>query len=720
MWLAGQSREGLECAVACRGVVNCARLDDAKTMRKCETETPVSHFSLTLVSCLIYSSCQKTFLDLRQNAMMKFDWKNISSQRRPLLVLCGIAVVILIFFFPVLPIYFLADDYNYVGYLLTHAHAYVQGELLADWFIAFSAQGLQNPELSIFFRPIVQWLWLNDFIMWGTNAFGYHLTNILLHILNSYLVYLLARKILKHDWGSLTAGLLFALHPIHVDSVAWIADRTDLLSTLFYLLSAFFFVLYRQNARGLHLAVSLGAFALAIGTKENTVALPLIPIAYDFLFAFRGWHRRIALAQILYALILVIYVLARFVLLGQFGRNTGGGLLSFGADLFLQFYVQALGQPFIADITGEQLVLALAIVVIVVSLYRDRRAVWFGLGWILFTLLPSTAAAYVAPRLAYAPSAGLALALAAICIEPAPSRMKISPANRWQWNRIAGVLLVFFFLARYSMGLVARVDDWNAAGTVARIIPEETKKLYGSFPTGSRLQFLGAPDILRGIYIYNDNFASALQIAYQDPSLSASNADKFPIYDDLTHIYFFEYRRRVVTERADITRVLAARQRCLANQYAMVAWNFSSDAQGWQAFNDLAPVDFRDGALSTRAVGTDPYLVGPAIDIPSLAIGDVEIEMSVRGAATTTVGSLFWNALGEDFSPARKQNFTVQADGAMRTYRVDLAQENKLFTGDHVARLRLDPSDMLAEIILRAIRVNVHCRTMVGDACQCP
>lgn len=652
--------------------------------------------------------------------MMKFDWKKISSQRRPLLVLCGIAVVILIFFFPALPIYFLADDYNYVGYLLTHARAYVQGDQLADWFIAFSAQGLQNPELSVFFRPVVQWLWLNDFIMWGTSAFGYHLTNILLHILNSFLVYLLARQILKHDWGALAAALLFALHPIHVDSVAWIADRTDVLSTLFYFLSALFFVLYRQNARGLFAAVSLVAFALAIGTKENTVALPLVLITYDFLYAFRGWDRKIALAQIPYAVILVIYVLARFTFLGQFGRNTGGGFLSFGAELFFQFYVQALGQPFIADITLEQLVLALALVVIVLSLYRDRRAVWFGLGWILFTLLPSTAAAYVAPRLAYGPSAGLALALAAICIEPAPSRMNISPSTRLQWGRVAGVLVAVFFLARYSMGLVTRVDDWNAAGTIARIIPEETKKLYAGFPPGSRLQFLGAPDILRGIYIYNDNFATAFQIAYKDVSLTASNGDKFPIYNDLNNVYFFEYRRRVVTERADITRLLAARQKCLANQIASVAWNFSSDAQGWQAQNDLAPFDFRDSALSTHSVGIDPYLVGPSIDIPSLAIGDVEIDMSVRGAAATTVGSIFWSALGEDFTPARQQHFIIQADGAVRTHRVDLARDNKLFTGDHIVQLRLDPGEMLADIVLKSIRVNVHCRTMAGDACQCP
>jgi len=649
---------------------------------------------------------------------MTLAWKNFPP--RPLFVLFILGIVIPAFFLPILSTYFLADDYNYVGYLLTHARAYVQGEQLGDWFISFSAQGLQNPGLSVFFRPVVQWLWLTDFIMWGTSVLGYHLTNIFLHILNSFLVYLLALKILRHRWGALVAGLLFALHPIHADSVSWIADRTDVLSTFFYFLSAVYFVLYRQNARRLFLAVSLAAFALGIGTKENTVALPLILVVYDLFFVFRNWDRKIALAQIPYALILALYVLSRFAFLGQFGRNTGGGFLSFGAELFAQFYVQSLAQPFIYDIDREQLIFVFLVVIILLSIYRDRRAVWFGLAWILFSLLPSTAAAYVAPRLAYAPSAGLAFALGAICIQPLPMRQRARVKKRPQWNLYAGIVLALFLLVRYGMGLALRVDDWNAAGTVARVIPEETKKLYPSFPPSSRLQFLGAPEILRGIYIYNENFATAFQIAYQDPSLRAATADKFPILDDPARIYFFEYRRRTITERKDVARVLSERQKCLGNQFLSVGWNFSSDAQGWEALNDLASFAFQNGALVTRATGSDPNLASPTIDLPSITVGDIEIEMSVRGASPTTQGSVFWLGPGEEFSPARTQSFAIQADGALHTYRVDLARDEKLFVGDHITQLRLDPGEILADITIKSIRVNVHCLSVTGNSCVCP
>jgi len=135
--------------------------------------------------------------------------------------------------------------------------------------------------------------------------------------------------------------------------------------------------------------------------------------------------------------------------------------------------------------------------------------------------------------------------------------------------------------------------------------------------------------------------------------------------------------------------------------------------------NDLAPFAFRDRALVTRATGNDPNLASPPTDLPAIAVGDVEIEMSVRGAAPTTQGSIFWIGQGEDFSPVREQNFAIQADGAMRTYRVDLAQDEKLFIGDRIAQLRLDPGEMPADIAIKSIRVNVHCRALSGDSCQC-
>ncbi|MBI3914197.1 MAG: glycosyltransferase family 39 protein, partial [Chloroflexi bacterium] len=668
------------------------------------------------------------------------------SLTKPLAALRLFVLVALVLFAPILPTYFLADDYNYVYHLLVNARAYVQGEQLSKWFIDFSAQGMQVPELSIFFRPVVQWLWLFDFIAYGTDATGYHLTNILLHALNSFLVYILARQILRQRVGALVAGLLFALHPVHSDSVAWIADRTDVLSTFFYFTGAVYFVFYRARARRLFLGVSVAAYTLAIGTKENTVALPAILLAYDLLFtqpASRNTHPERSPSPLLgvnhvvsavnpsaeskdasrltrhasqifralfpYALVLAAYVAARFALFGEFGRNTGGGFLSFGADLYFQYYALALLQPFFSDINTALFLAILASFALLLAVYRDRRAVWFGALWIAFSLLPAASAAYVAPRLAYAPSAGLALLLAAILPRPfarAPARV--------------GIALSALLIAIYAWGLAARVDNWAAVGTVARIIPEQTKQLVPVPPPDARFYFTGVPMILRAIDLYNENFPNAIQIAYRQPHLFVANVEKFPVItQNLDRAIFLDYRRRVVSENAEARRVLQDRQKCLGVSSPAAQWDFARDAQGWEAWNDLENVQARDDALSMRATGTDPNLGSPLMDVPTLGIGDVEIEMQARAGAPTLRGALYWQIAGQsDFAPEQFQAFDVRADGAFQKYRIDLTQEGKLLIGDRIARLRLDPTDAPAEISIRSIRVFVHC-TLTGDSCQC-
>ncbi len=630
----------------------------------------------------------------------------------PPFALAILASGVFAFFAPILPTYFLADDYNYVGHLLVHARAYVQGDELGKWFVDFSAQGLQNPELSVFFRPVVQWLWLTDFVAYGTNAFGYHLTNIILHALNAFLVYLIATQVLRNRFAALTAGLLFALHPIHSDSVAWIADRTDVLSTLFYFSSIAFFVLFRARARRLFAALAVIAFALAIGTKENTVALPVLLLAYDFLFTFRALRWKILRAQIPYWLALAGYVAARFFFLGEFGRNTGGGWLSYGAGLFAQFYTQALAEPFIPDINEAWLIGAFTLITITLAIYRARAGVWFGAAWIAISLLPATSAAYVAPRLAYAPSAGLALALAAIIAQPL--------ARERQWARAASIALFAFFIGAYGWGLAARVDNWVAAGALSDSIRTETLRLHPTVPADARFYFTGVPDTLRTIHVYNDNFDTAIRIIYRNPALRVERGERFPlIAAELDRTYLLEFRRRKITERTDLIQALQARLACASKP--AITWDFARDLAGWETWHQLAAMPARDGAMELQAQGDDPNFGSPRFEFPAFALGEIEIEMRARGDAPATQGKIFWTVNEQtDFSPAQQFTFPVQLDGAWHTYRVPLITTGKLLLGDRLTRLRLDPVAMPAEIALKTIRINRVCAETEGVLCTCP
>ncbi len=220
--------------------------------------------------------------------------------------------------------------------------------------------------------------------------------------------------------------------------------------------------------------------------------------------------------------------------------------------------------------------------------------------------------------------------------------------------------------------------------------------------------------------VYLAGFRSALAVAYTNPALQVYKLDQFPIWlDQLDRTFFFLVDHRRVSERADVLNWLKERSQCADKSSPAMAWDLE-DAQGWEPWNQLTPFEIRDGMLVAQSRGNDPYMASPEIDIPALAIGDIEITMRVRASQPTMQGAVYWHASSQpDFAPDLYTAFAAQADGEFHTYRVDIAQSGKLRIGDRIVRLRLDPVDAPGEIAIRSIRVFVHCSVSQGDRCTC-
>jgi len=631
--------------------------------------------------------------------------RNLWSTHSTAIVFAGLAAVVFVFYQPILGGYFIADDYSFLSWLLDHAPFLLRGEHLWEWFFASGA---------VFLRPVLQWLFLLNYWAWDTNATGYYVTNIVLHSLNVFLIYLLALRITRHRFGALTASLLFALHPIHAESVSWIVDCVDLLATFFLLLSAIYFVLFRQKSRRLYYAIALSSFALAALTKESTLTLPAIFLAYDLLFTWRASRWNILKAQLPIWFMLPGYIALRFLLFGKFGGYADQGFLKFGWELFVQYYALVFAKPFLADIDFLLFEILLAPVALCVLLFRQSKALWLGLAWIVALLIPAGSANYVAPRLAYIPSVGLAIAQGAVVSFLLAKRAII-------WRGLAISVLALFATA-YAWSLAARVDDWAAVGSATRAVIEKTRALYPTFPPDARLYYVGVPQYLRGIDVYVGTFPFAFKIAYRDnPSLWVKSVERFPIVADrLEQNYFFEYRRREVIEHPEVRQQLLARQQCLHVSLPAVEWNFDQDAHGWEPWNQIADFGARDGALMMRAEGNDSFLGGPAMDVLALSLGDIEITMRVRADQPALQGQVYWLVAGaSDFSPELTVSFPVQADGEFHSYRVNLAATRMLSIGDRITQLRVDPVDAPAEIAIRSIRVTSYCSSLKGELCQC-
>jgi len=157
------------------------------------------------------------------------------------------------------------------------------------------------------YQPL-SWLTFSlDYAAWGANPAGYHLTNLLLHALNAVLFFLVARFLLctalgladMQEWRALDftaalAALLFSIHPLRVESVAWATERRDVLSGVFFLVALYGYLRYQdssaQERRGQWLLISLSAYVLSLAAKATAITLPVILLLLD-VYPLRRWSK---------------------------------------------------------------------------------------------------------------------------------------------------------------------------------------------------------------------------------------------------------------------------------------------------------------------------------------------------------------------------------------------------------------------------------------------
>ena len=204
----------------------------------------------------------------------------------------GAALIILLTvlaYLPALRAGFVFDDYPLI---LDNRMVKAHDGLHRFWFTT------QAPD----YYPLTWSLWWAEWRLWGPHPFGYHAVNVLLHAANALLIWMVLRR-LKIP-GSVAGGLVFALHPVNVATVAWISEQKNTLSMLFYLIAILLYLRFDDEARWPRsergwrwYGLSLAAFLLALFSKTAVVMLPVV------LLGCLWWRRnRIRWKDLLYTL----------------------------------------------------------------------------------------------------------------------------------------------------------------------------------------------------------------------------------------------------------------------------------------------------------------------------------------------------------------------------------------------------------------------------------
>lgn len=145
------------------------------------------------------------------------------------------------------------------------------------------------------YAPVQILSYLLDYSLWGLNPLGFHLGNLVLHICSGLLLYFLAIRTEMGRIAAFAATLIFLLHPVQVETVAWISQRKTLLAMAFFLAALHCHLSYASNrgaSRWAWYLLSLVAFALSLLSKPVAVILPLVLLTYDFCFRGDRHERR--------------------------------------------------------------------------------------------------------------------------------------------------------------------------------------------------------------------------------------------------------------------------------------------------------------------------------------------------------------------------------------------------------------------------------------------
>lgn len=176
---------------------------------------------------------------------------------------------------------------------------------------------------SVYYRPLLMISYIVDYHLWNLNPSGYHWTNVVLHALTSIGVFLLALLIVAEELPALVAALIFTLHPIQTESVAWIAGRNDVLLGFFVVLMVLLYGLSKNypSASNRFLLFSSVSFGLALFTKESAalylLLLPLIDILVDGLTLRKVMSIKSLKKFWLMIGILLLYLVVRFLVFGE-------------------------------------------------------------------------------------------------------------------------------------------------------------------------------------------------------------------------------------------------------------------------------------------------------------------------------------------------------------------------------------------------------------------
>lgn len=359
----------------------------------------------------------------------------------------------------------------------------------------FTAQEGFHKVIGRYYRPVVSSTYALDYAIWGLEPFGFHLTNVIIHVINSLLFFKLLLMIFGVDdsrsqktklTAVIIAGFVFAVHTIHTEAISWVSGRTDSLSFTFFAASFIFYLKYTAEKKASNFSLVLFFFLLSLLAKEMAITLPIVVVLYDILVNKEKKRESIQNNLWIYvslAVLSIMYLFIRWLILKDIPQRESY-FYFYGKDLstivftmfqtiplYFRLLVAPVGLlyhynvyfPYQGSIASFDVILAVVFVVIMIAIsvvtMKKFPMASYSILFVFVTLLPVMNIVptmnFMAERFLYIPSAAFSILLSALIIRFYNSRSK---------QILLAVLsaLVIF----YSYLTIQRNFDWENNDTL--------------------------------------------------------------------------------------------------------------------------------------------------------------------------------------------------------------------------------------------------------------
>jgi tetratricopeptide (TPR) repeat protein len=321
-----------------------------------------------------------------------------------------------------------------------------------------------------------------DVSLFGVNPAGHHLMNVFLHALDTALLFYLLFRITKARWRCAFVAALFALHPLHVQSVAWVSERKDVLSTLFWILTTLAYVRYVERPSKGRYAITAILYALGLMSKPMLVTLPCTLLLLDYWPLGRLPHHflrpenrtlsfKLLLEKVPLLILTVIGAVLAYIYQGSAGSFATGGsdrvvyawanaIVAYVQYIVMMFWPVRLAVYYPHPMfeiplwqVGGSIVLLVAVTIFVVRKAAKHPFLPVGWFWYLGTLVPvigfvQIGSQAIADRYTYVPFIGLFVIIA----WGVPAWTGTSPQRIRQLTAAALAILVLLILGtRYQL-----------------------------------------------------------------------------------------------------------------------------------------------------------------------------------------------------------------------------------------------------------------------------